>query len=153
IKTIGDAYMVVGGLPEPRPDHAQAVAAMALEMQQEIDHLRRDTGEPLRLRIGIHSGPVVARVIGERKFSYGRWGEAVNLASRMESHGVPGRIQVTAAARARLEDAFTFVERGTIDVRGFGPMPVFFLEGAREAALLQAISNPGEPVSPDEDPS
>src|SRR5205823_5449110 len=111
IKTIGDAYMVVGGLPEPRNDHAEAVMAMAIEMRSEIARFRRDNGEPLKLRIGINTGPVVAGVIGTRKFIYDLWGDAVNLASRMESHGVPGGIQVTESTRACLGDRYSFARR------------------------------------------
>ena len=90
IKTIGDAYMVVGGLPEPRPDHAEAVAEMALDMREEVARHLDPGGGPLAVRIGIDTGPVVAGVIGPRKFSYDLWGDTVNTASRMESHGVPG---------------------------------------------------------------
>ncbi|MEM8603154.1 MAG: adenylate/guanylate cyclase domain-containing protein, partial [Cyanobacteria bacterium P01_H01_bin.121] len=95
IKTIGDAYMVVGGVPTARPDHAAAVAAMALAMQTTIQRINHDLGHPFELRIGINTGPVVAGVIGTKKFSYDLWGDAVNLASRMESHGIPGKIQVS----------------------------------------------------------
>jgi guanylate cyclase len=113
IKTIGDAYMVVGGLPEPRPDHAEAVAAMALEM---LDAVRAMAQPDLEIRIGIDTGPVIAGVIGRRKFSYDLWGDTVNTASRMESHGVPGRIQVTPAVEARLRDRFRFERRGRVEV-------------------------------------
>jgi class 3 adenylate cyclase len=129
IKTIGDAYMMVGGLPTPRPDHAEAVADMALEMIREIGGRRAGDGPPLELRIGIDTGPVVAGVIGIRRFIYDVWGDTVNTASRMESHGVPGRIQVTERTYAALCDRYAFEERGTIDVRGRGPMRTWFLEG------------------------
>jgi class 3 adenylate cyclase len=102
IKTIGDAYMVVGGLPTPRDDHAEAIAEMALAMQREIAAFKRDDGKPFRLRIGINTGPVVAGVIGIRKFIYDLWGDAVNIASRMESHGIAGGIQVTSATYERV---------------------------------------------------
>ena len=125
IKTVGDAYMVVGGLPEPRPDHAEAVADMALDMLRALD------GGPLRLRIGINTGPVVAGVIGTAKFAYDLWGDAVNTASRMESHGVPGSIQVTEATYQRLKDRYCFEERGLVDVKGKGPMPAYLLTGRR----------------------
>jgi adenylate cyclase len=126
IKTIGDAYMVVGGLPEPRPDHAEAVAAMALEM---LDAVRAMAQPDLEIRIGIDTGPVIAGVIGRRKFSYDLWGDTVNTASRMESHGIPGRIQVTPAVEARLRSQFRFEPRGPIDVKGKGELETFFLIG------------------------
>jgi adenylate cyclase len=129
IKTIGDAYMVAGGLPEPRPDHAEAIAEMGLEMLEAAAHRTLRDGVPIRLRIGIDSGPVVAGVIGQRKFSYDLWGDTVNTASRMESHGVPGRIQVTERVRGLLGDRFVFRERGTIEVKGKGPMRTYFLVG------------------------
>ncbi len=127
IKTIGDAYMVVGGLPVPRADHVEAVAEMGLAMTEIGERFRRDTGEPLQLRIGIHTGPVVAGVIGTRKFIYDLWGDTVNTASRMESHGVPGRIQVTAATRARLDGRYGFEERGPIEIKGKGLVSVYLL--------------------------
>jgi class 3 adenylate cyclase len=129
IKTIGDAYMVAGGLPTPRPDHAEAIADMALEMIHELEGRRAGPGPPLELRIGIDTGPVVAGVIGIRRFIYDVWGDTVNTASRMESHGVPGKIQVTERTYAVLRDRYAFVERGTIDVKGRGPMRTWFLEG------------------------
>jgi guanylate cyclase len=131
IKTIGDAYMVAGGLPEPRPDHAVAVAEMALEMRERLSGVPTpwSGSEPLSLRIGIDSGPVVAGVIGRRKFIYDLWGDTVNTASRMESHGVPGGIQVTARTYALLRDAFELRSRGKIDVKGKGEMDVYLLLG------------------------
>jgi guanylate cyclase len=130
IKTIGDAYMVVGGAPTTRDDHAEAVARMALEMRDYIKNKRLPAGERLDLRIGIHSGPVVAGVIGTRKFSYDLWGDTVNTASRMESHGEPGKIQVSEATRALLDDKFTLSERGTIAIKGKGEMRTWFLEAS-----------------------
>ena len=127
IKTIGDAYMVVGGLPEPRGDHAAAIAAMALDMHAETARLAAELGEPLSLRIGIHSGPVVAGVIGEQKFAYDLWGDSVNTASRMESHGVENHTQLTESAYDRLKDAYVCEERGTIIVKGKGNMKTYFL--------------------------
>jgi adenylate cyclase len=135
IKTIGDAYMAVGGVPEPRPDHAHAVAEMALAMQAEVAGRTRPDGAPLRLRIGIHTGPVVAGVIGTRKFAYDLWGDAVNTASRMESHGVPACIQVTGEAHARLRGAYAFDERGMIDVKGKGEMQTYLLRGRAAAPV------------------
>jgi class 3 adenylate cyclase len=129
IKTIGDAYMVAGGLPEPRPDHAQAVAELALAMREEAGRHRDPAGQPLQLRIGIDTGPVEAGVIGTAKFSYDLWGDTVNTASRMESHGVPGCIQVTARTYQRLGDGYRFQRRGSIPVRGMGEMVTWFLLG------------------------
>src|SRR5512132_2903679 len=129
IKTIGDAYMVAGGLPEPRPDHAEAIAEMALAMQAEVTRRADPSGQPLQVRIGIDTGPVVAGVIGTDKFSYDLWGDTVNTASRMESTGVPGCIQVTARTYQRLGDGYRFQRRGPIQVRGMGEMVTYFLLG------------------------
>jgi len=129
IKTIGDAYMAAAGIPQPCGDHAQRVAEMALAMQLCVaDHFGGRFPE-LSLRIGIAAGPVVAGVIGDRKFSYDLWGDAVNTASRMESHGLPGRIQVSAEARELLGDAYRFEARGPIEIKGKGPMTVYLLVG------------------------
>jgi len=127
IKTVGDAYMVVGGLPEPRPDHAQAVADMALAVREEVARHLDPAGEPLAVRIGIDTGPVVAGVIGRRKFSYDLWGDTVNTASRMETTGVPGCIQVTERTYRRLRDGFRLERRGSIEVKGKGEMTTWFL--------------------------
>jgi class 3 adenylate cyclase len=129
IKTIGDAYMVAGGLPQPRPDHAQAVAEMALAMREEVARRADPSGKPLQLRIGIDTGPVEAGVIGTAKFSYDLWGDTVNTASRMESHGVPGCIQVTERTYQRLREGYRFQRRGPIQVRGMGEMVTWFLVG------------------------
>jgi adenylate cyclase len=131
IKTVGDAYMVVGGLPTPRPDHVEAVADIALDMQRESARIRTTRNEPIQLRIGIHTGPVVAGVIGARKFSYDLWGDTVNIADRMQSHGTSGRIQVTAATFECLQDKYLFERRGRIPVKGKGKMLTFFLTGKR----------------------
>lgn len=128
IKTIGDAYMVVGGLPIWRPDHASAVAKMALEMRDSVARLR---GGQLKVRIGMHSGPVVAGVIGTAKFSYDLWGDTVNTASRMESHGLPGLIHITESCRRELGDEWEIEPRGNIEVKGKGPMQTFWLKGRR----------------------
>jgi class 3 adenylate cyclase len=129
IKTIGDAYMVAGGLPEPRPDHAQAVADMALAIRDEVAGRTDPSGQPLQVRIGIDTGPVVAGVIGQDKFSYDLWGDTVNTASRMESLGVPGCIQVTARTYQRLRDGYRFQRRGLVAVKGKGEMVTYFLVG------------------------
>jgi class 3 adenylate cyclase len=132
IKTIGDAYMVAGGLPNPRPDHAQAVAEMALAVREEVARHLDPSGQPLQVRIGIDTGPVVAGVIGRNKFIYDLWGDTVNTASRMESHGVPGCIQVTTSARQRLRDGYRFQRRGPIQVKGKGEMETWFLLGRNQ---------------------
>lgn len=132
IKTIGDAYMVVGGVPIERVDHAEAIANMALDMLGAIERFNQARGETLNLRIGISTGPVVAGVIGTKKFSYDLWGDAVNTASRMESQGVPGRIQLTEATYALIADRFILESRGSIEVKGKGNMSVYFLNGRRE---------------------
>ena len=129
IKTIGDAYMAVAGLPVATPDHAVRAAHMALDMLEAIDRFNARSGHNLAVRIGINSGAGVAGVIGKRKFIYDLWGDAVNIASRMESHGVAGRVQVTQATRHRLSEVFRLEERGTIDLKGTGPMNTWFLTG------------------------
>lgn len=132
IRTIGDSYFVAGGLPLRRDDHAEAIAEMALEMQQKISHFQWSNGESLQLRIGINTGgPVVAAVIGIKKFAYDVWGDTVNIASRMESQGVPGKIQVTSATYERLRDQYLFQERGAITVRGKGEMTTYWLLGKK----------------------
>jgi adenylate cyclase len=129
IKTIGDCYMVAAGVPTPRPDHARAMALMALEMREamrsedSVGHLE------LQLRIGINSGPVVAGVIGRKRFLYDLWGDAVNMASRMESHGTPGQIQVTRATYELLKDEFDLEKRGTVAIKGKGDVETWYLVG------------------------
>lgn len=132
IKTIGDSYMVVGGLPVEKPDHCRAIAQMALDMQKTISDFRADNGEQFQLRIGINTGAVVAGVIGIRKFSYDLWGDTVNVASRMEATALPGTIQVTADSYERLKENFLFEERGAISVKGKGEMLTYWLKGSRE---------------------
>ncbi|NJL62142.1 MAG: adenylate/guanylate cyclase domain-containing protein [Methylacidiphilales bacterium] len=134
IKTIGDAYMVVGGLPQPRSDHAIAIACMALDMLDAIAQFNLDTGESFQIRIGINSGAVVAGVIGIKKFIYDLWGDTVNIASRMESHGVPGRVHVSAATFELLEGSFLLEERGTISVKGKGEMQTYWLKNKRNSS-------------------
>jgi adenylate cyclase len=129
IKTIGDAYMVASGIPIPRDDHAEALASFALAIRDSLDAYSEATGVDLQMRIGLNSGPVVAGVIGKRRLLYDLWGDSVNTASRMESHGIPGEIQVTEATHLLLEDAFTFADRGIIHVKGKGPMHTYLLKG------------------------
>jgi len=130
IKTIGDAYMVAGGLPEPHPDHLGAMATLALEMQENIRQTGREFGA-LSLRIGLHAGSVIAGVIGIRKFIYDIWGDTVNTASRLESHGEPGRVQVSDTVFQRLQTRFEFEARGTVELKGRGPMKTYFLNASK----------------------
>ncbi len=127
IKTIGDAYMAVAGIPERRADHAQAAARMAQGMLEAIARVAADTGEALSIRVGLHSGPVVAGVIGRKKFIYDLWGDTVNTASRMESHGVPGAVQCSEATAALLGGEFALSARGPVEVEGKGEMHTFLL--------------------------
>ena len=135
IKTIGDAYMVAGGLL-PGHDHPERVATMGLEMLDAVARMQAESFAGLAVRIGMHVGPAVAGVIGLKKFIYDVWGDTVNVASRMESLGVPGRMQVTESTRARLRDAFEFEPRGTIDVKGLGPTATYFVTGRRGATVM-----------------
>ncbi len=131
IKTIGDAYMVVGGLPNPRKDHAAAIAEMALDMLDDLHQFNAKNDVKLEIRIGINSGPVIAGVIGTKKFIYDLWGDAVNTASRMEYHGIPGEIQLTETTFDYLQKEFLFVERGLIEIKGKGKMRTYLLKGRR----------------------
>ena len=139
IKTIGDSYLVVGGLPEPRANHAEAVAEMALEMLPALASLNRERGTNLALRIGINSGPVVAGVIGRRKFTYDLWGATVNLAHRMQATGLTNRINVSGSTADLLRQNFRLTERGTIQCKGLGRIRTYLLEGK--------IDGPATPVA------
>ena len=129
IKTIGDAYMVAAGIPEPQSDHVMRIVSLAPRMLKAVDAIGSETGLNLQARIGIHTGPIVAGVIGTHKFVYDVWGDTVNTASRMESHSLPGRIQISAATRAALGDGFSLEPRGMMDIKGKGMMETYFLAG------------------------
>ena len=145
IKTIGDCYMAAAGVPTPRPDHARALALMALDMLEDVRSNERVAVLGLELRVGINSGPVVAGVIGRKRFLYDLWGDAVNTASRMESHGAPGRAQITRATYELLADEFECEPRGTIAVKGKGEIEVWYLVGPRRGtreAWPDAVGRP-----------
>ena len=145
IKTIGDAYMAAAGLPIPAADHAERAAHMALDMIDSVARFNERSGYRLRLRIGINTGAVVAGVIGTRKFIYDLWGDAVNIASRMESCGVAGRVQVTEVTRRRLGEPFLFEERGNIAAKGTGKLHTWFLVGRSGASPESAPAS--DPVA------
>ena len=132
IKTIGDAYMVVGGLPNPRKDHAEAIIEIALDMQQAINKFNIETKSNCNIRIGINTGPVVAGVIGIKKFIYDLWGDTVNIASRMESHGIPGNIQITQTTYEKVKDKYILESRGLIEIKGKGEMQTYLVIGNRK---------------------
>jgi class 3 adenylate cyclase len=131
IKTNGDSYMAVAGVPVSVSDHAARAAHAALDMLSAVDYFNMRTGNNLQVRIGLNSGPSVAGVIGQSKFIYDVWGEAVNVASQMESHGVAGRVQVTESTMRQLGEHFLFEPRGTIELKGRGPVDTWFLVGRR----------------------
>ena len=134
IKTIGDCYMVASGVPRPRADHAQVLIAMAMEMRDYVNQ-HEFFGRKLTFRMGLNSGPVVAGVIGRKKFIYDLWGDAVNTASRMESHGQEGGIQITRATYELVKDDFVCEPHGTVNVKGKGEMEVWFVTGQRNETV------------------
>jgi guanylate cyclase len=145
IKTIGDAYMAAGGIPRPRSDHAEAIADMALAMRPLLVRFGDDAGVALEVRIGIDTGPVVAGVIGRAKFIYDLWGDTVNTASRMESHASPGTIQVTERAYELLRERYELHRRGTIEIKGKGPMTTYLLVDRLEPCSAADPTRSGGP--------
>ena len=131
IKTIGDCYMLAGGVPEPRDDHAVAVVDAAMEMREALEQMHERTGGALRMRIGVHSGPIVAGVIGIRKFTYDLWGDTVNVASRMESTGQPGRVHISANTAELVKHAYELEPRGAIEVKSLGMVETFFVNAPK----------------------
>ena len=154
IKTIGDGYMAVAGVPLPVEDHADRAVRFALDIHRVTDELAVELGMPLRLRVGIHSGPLVAGVIGRDKLAYDLWGDTVNVASRMESQGLPGRVQISEVTAQRLTTSVGLEPRGTIEVRGRGPMRVLLVSEPDDspadlpAAPLAQAADPTEAVEP-----
>ena len=149
IKTIGDAYMAAGGLPEPIDDHAARVVDLGLAML-DVAAQESDRIADLRLRVGVHSGPVIGGVIGHRKFAFDIWGETVNIASRLESHGIPGRVQVSAETWRIVEDMFDAEPRGPIDLRGYGPVETYIVVGRRADFVGYSPEANDDEASPDD---
>jgi len=147
IKTIGDCYLAVGGLPVPRANHAESAAGMALEMLGAVEDLNRERGSSLALRIGLNSGPVIAGVIGDKKFSYDLWGATVNLAARMQSSGLPNRVHLSHATADLLRGKFLITARGTVDCKGLGQVRSFLLE--RKLNALEQLVAPDIPLGAD----
>jgi adenylate cyclase len=139
IKTIGDAYMVASGVPIPRPDHIEALAAMALDLLTAVRNVGTAENLAIDVRIGMASGPMMAGVIGKNKFSYDVWGDPVNLASRLEQASAPGRITVCPGCYSALKDSFVMESRGLIDIKGVGPQEAWFLVGRRASAGGSAL--------------
>jgi class 3 adenylate cyclase len=135
IKTIGDSYMAVAGAPEVQPDHAAAALALARGMLHALANARGPLNLPLDMRVGLASGSVVAGVIGQRRILFDLWGDTVNIASRMESAGVPGRIQVSASTHALLGDGYSFEEREPIEVKGLGRMTTYLVADERSPSV------------------
>jgi len=150
VKTSGDSYMVVSGVPEPRADHIEALACLALDMAEAVADLKDPQGREVPLRIGLAAGPVVAGVVGARKFFYDVWGDAVNVAARMETTDVEGRIQVPQDVYERLNHAFLLEERGEVEVKGKGVMTTWYLVGRRndEAVKNSVERHTAEPAGP-----
>ena len=142
IKNIGDKYMVAGGIPTPRPDHAEAVAEMALDMQKEVILFNARNDRSLKIRIGINSGPVIAGVIGKRKFAYDVWGDTVNIASRMETQGLAGHIQVTKDTHDRLQNKYLGEHRGVINVKNRGKLDAYILVGRMGESKVRRTIGP-----------
>jgi adenylate cyclase len=140
IKTIGDSYMAAAGLPNPMPNHAERAANMALDMLEVMNHFNEQSAYQLNIRIGMSTGAAVAGVIGRRKFLYDLWGDVVNTASRMESHGVAGRIQITDSTRQQLGELFQLEKRGTIEVKGKGEMNTWFINSHNGSMQAQPTS-------------
>jgi adenylate cyclase len=148
IKTIGDAYMVVGGLPEPVPDHTARLARMAFDMLECIARIRAETGNNIAIRVGIASGPVTAGVIGTRKFSYDVWGDPVNLASRLEGLAAPGSVLVCPSCRAKLSETFILDSRGFIEIKGIGAQETWCLIGPRGAEPEETETGADASITP-----
>lgn len=141
IETVGDEYMAACGVPRPCPQHAQQLAQVALEMCAYMERLPARNGQRLKLRIGLHSGPIVAGVIGRKKFAFECFGDTVNTAHRMQSHGVPGKIQITPATYEQIKDEFLCESRGKIAIKGKGEMETWILVGRKAAAAVSRLTS------------